>query len=88
MAVQSETRVARWDRSSQGRRNEMKGAGAKLQKGQFLQIKGRSFCQLVGGSAPTPPAYGRNKYFGCSYHARFKFLSDNIGEIQKTVIRK
>jgi len=33
-------------KKTQGRRNEMKGAGAKLQKGQFLQIKGRSFCQL------------------------------------------
>jgi len=59
--------------NKQGRRNEMKGAGAKLQRGQFLQIKGRSVCQLV---TVVP------KYFGCSYHARFTFQSDNTGEIQ------
>ena len=40
----------------QGRRNEMKGAGAKLQNGYFLNERAIG-CKLVGSSAPTPPRY-------------------------------
>ena len=55
----------------QGRRNEMKGAGAELQKGQFFQVKGQ-----------LSPVYGLIRYLGCLYHAKSKFLSDNMGKIQ------
>ena len=32
----------------QGRRNEMKGAGAELQKGHFFQVKGQLYVDLWG----------------------------------------
>ena len=38
----------------QGHRNEMKGAGAELQKGHFSR-KRAIVCKLVGGSPPPQP---------------------------------